>query len=93
MNLRPPAITWIVFTAILAIAVLPPAGACTRSLYVGDEDTVITGRNMDWEEDLASNLYIFPAGMKRDGASGGEFDHLDIEIWQRCRRRIRGGHN
>ena len=47
MNLRPPAITWIVFTAILAIPVLPLAGACTRSLYVGDENTVITGRNMD----------------------------------------------
>ena len=31
---------------------------------------MITGRNMDWEEDLASNLYIFPAGMKRNGASG-----------------------
>jgi choloylglycine hydrolase len=37
---------------------------------VGDENTVITGRNMDWKEDLASNLYVFPAGMKRDGVSG-----------------------
>ena len=70
MNLRLWAILWIVFPAILAIAVLPPAGACTRSLYVGDENTVITGRNMDWKEDLVSNLYIFPAGMRRDGASG-----------------------
>ena len=70
MNLRPWAITWIVFAAILAIPALPPASACTRSLYVGDDGTVITGRNMDWKEDLASNLYIFPAGMKRDGASG-----------------------
>jgi penicillin V acylase-like amidase (Ntn superfamily) len=25
---------------------------------------------MDWKEDMASNLWIFPAGMKRDGASG-----------------------
>ncbi len=70
MNLRLWVISWIVFPATLAIAVLPPAGACTRSLYVGDENTVITGRNMDWKEDLGSNLYIFPAGMKRDGASG-----------------------
>ena len=68
MNLRLWAISWIV--SIMAIATLPPAGACTRSLYVGDDGTVITGRNMDWKEDLASNLYIFPAGMKRDGASG-----------------------
>ena len=69
MNLRLWAISWIVFS-IMAIATLPSAGACTRSLYVGDDGTVITGRNMDWKEDLASDLYIFPAGMKRDGASG-----------------------
>ena len=55
---------------ILAIAASPPVTACTRSLYVGDDGTAITGRNMDWKEDMGSNLWIFPAGMKRDGASG-----------------------
>ncbi len=54
----------------LAIAASPPVTACTRSLYVGEDGTAITGRNMDWEEDMGSNLWIFPAGMKRDGASG-----------------------
>ncbi len=44
--------------------------ACTRTLYVGDDGTVITGRNMDWKEDMASNLWIFPAGMQRAGAAG-----------------------
>ncbi|MCS0497489.1 linear amide C-N hydrolase [Ancylobacter sp. MQZ15Z-1] len=43
---------------------------CTRTLYVGTEDLVITGRNMDWKEDMYSNLWVFPAGMKRDGAAG-----------------------
>lgn len=47
-----------------------PASACTRALYVGDDQTVITGRNMDWKEDMASNLWVFPAGMERDGAAG-----------------------
>ncbi len=56
--------------ATLFASSLTPAAACTRTLYVGDDDTVITGRNMDWAEDMASNLWIFPAGMKRDGASG-----------------------
>ena len=63
-------VTRAVISAILAVAALPAANACTRSLYVGDDGTVITGRNMDWKEDMASNLWIFPAGMKRDGASG-----------------------
>ena len=55
---------------ILTAFALHRADACTRSLYVGDDNTVITGRNMDWKEDMASNLWIFPAGMKRDGVSG-----------------------
>jgi len=61
--------------AALAVALLAPpaiggALACTRALYVGAEDTVITGRTMDWMEDMGSNLWAFPAGMKRDGAAG-----------------------
>ncbi len=47
-----------------------PAAACTRTLYVGADNLVITGRNMDWKEDMASNLWIFPAGIARDGAAG-----------------------
>ena len=31
---------------------------------------MITGRNMDWQEDMSSNLWVFPAGIKRDGAAG-----------------------
>ena len=59
----------------VAIAVIPafnPAFACTRTLYVGADNTVLTGRNMDWSEDMASNLWVFPAGMKRDGAAGSK---------------------
>jgi penicillin V acylase-like amidase (Ntn superfamily) len=62
--------------AVLAVVSIAPiaetAIACTRTLYVGDDNTVITGRNMDWMEDLASNLWVFPAGMKRDGAAGAQ---------------------
>lgn len=43
---------------------------CTRVTYIDDNKTVITGRNMDWGEDMGSNLWIFPAGMSRSGAGG-----------------------
>jgi len=47
------------------------AEACTRVLHVSkDLKHVVTGRNMDWFEDLQSNLWLFPRGMKRDGAAG-----------------------
>ncbi len=43
---------------------------CTRALYVGADGTVVTGRSMDWKEDLRTNLWVFPRGMQRDGAAG-----------------------
>ena len=60
----------IMLAALLASSSIASAFACTRTLYVADDKTVITGRNMDWQEDMKSNLYLFPAGMERDGASG-----------------------
>ena len=27
--------------------------ACTRATYIGPDNTVITGRTMDWKEDLS----------------------------------------
>jgi penicillin V acylase-like amidase (Ntn superfamily) len=57
-------------TAVSAAPLAHTATACTRTLYVGADNTVITGRNMDWKEDMASNLWVFPQGIKRDGAAG-----------------------
>jgi len=47
-----------------------PAAACTRVLYVAKDGTVVTGRSMDWGEDLKSNMWVLPRGMKRDGMGG-----------------------
>lgn len=47
-----------------------PLAACTRALYTGTDNLVLTGRSMDWHEDMGSNLWVFPRGMKRDGAAG-----------------------
>jgi len=44
--------------------------ACTRALYVAEDGTVIVGRSMDWGEDMKSNMWILPRGMKRDGRGG-----------------------
>jgi len=54
----------------LATSSLTPAAACTRAVYIGSDDTVITGRSMDWLEDMHTRLWAFPRGMKRDGAAG-----------------------
>ncbi len=51
------------------IASAPPE-ACTRALYVAKDGTVIVGRSMDWGEDMMSNMWVLPRGMKRDGRGG-----------------------
>jgi penicillin V acylase-like amidase (Ntn superfamily) len=43
---------------------------CTRAVYLGPNNTVITARSMDWVTDMRSNLWAFPCGMRRDGAAG-----------------------
>ncbi len=44
--------------------------ACTRVIYHGPNDTYLTGRTMDFKDPIVSNLWIFPRGMKRNGAAG-----------------------
>ncbi|QOR70310.1 linear amide C-N hydrolase [Ruania alkalisoli] len=43
---------------------------CTRVVYLGEGDRIITARSMDWNVDLGTNIWLFPRGMKRDGAAG-----------------------
>lgn len=46
------------------------SSACTRVVYLGPEDRVLTGRSMDWKLPMVSNMWAFPRGMERDGAAG-----------------------
>ncbi|MEZ4688986.1 MAG: linear amide C-N hydrolase [Ignavibacteria bacterium] len=41
--------------------------ACTRVVYQGPGNTIITARSMDWNEDIGTNLWIFPRGMNKSG--------------------------
>ena len=43
------------------------AEACTRVVYKGENNIILTARSMDWKEDTQSNLWIFPRGMERSG--------------------------
>lgn len=53
-----------------ALVAAAPAEACTRATYLGGDNVVVTGRSMDWAEDMRTNLWAFPAGISRDGAAG-----------------------
>lgn len=45
----------------------PEAGACTRVLYEGDGDLYVVGRSLDWKTPIPTNVYIYPAGMAKQG--------------------------
>lgn len=59
----------ILASLLLGISVLsiPLAEACSRFTYTGPENTVVTGRSMDWADNLHSDLWAFPAGISRSG--------------------------
>lgn len=47
-----------------------PTQSCTRVVYQGVDNNVLTARSMDWKDDIMSNIWVFPRGMQRDGAVG-----------------------
>jgi penicillin V acylase-like amidase (Ntn superfamily) len=58
MAQRPPRLLVFALSAVVFVApAIDTSLACTRTVYVGANNTVITGRNMDWMEDMASNLW------------------------------------
>lgn len=61
--------TKIILTVAL-IALSTVGYACTRVVYKGLNNLILTARSMDWKEDIRTNLWIFPRGMERDGVAG-----------------------
>ncbi|MFZ4528603.1 MAG: linear amide C-N hydrolase [Undibacterium curvum] len=56
---------------VLAIALeFTGANACSRFTYTAPDHTVVTGRSMDWVEDIKTDLWAFPAGIKKNGRAG-----------------------
>lgn len=58
------------FLLAFILAAAPFAEACTRAVYLGPEDRILTGRNINWKMPMVSNLWVFPRSMARHGAAG-----------------------
>jgi len=57
-------------TLIVSAFILKDAEACTRVMYKGPNNTILTGRSMDFSIEIPANLWIFPRGMQRNGEVG-----------------------
>lgn len=60
----------ILVTSVLILSISEISSACTRVVYQGPNNYIITARSMDWEDEIPANLWIFPAGMERNGEAG-----------------------
>ena len=49
---------------------LESAVACTRIMFSGPGNIVVTGRSMDWVEDQKANLWALPRGASYTGSAG-----------------------
>ncbi len=55
--------------AALAVAAGQHAEACSRILYVGNDNLRIVGRSLDWKTPIPTNIYVYPRGMEKMGNS------------------------
>ncbi|QKH34197.1 linear amide C-N hydrolase [Achromobacter pestifer] len=55
---------------LTALSAPSAAWACTRVVFHGANDQVVTARSMDWKNDITSNLWVLPRGMARSGEAG-----------------------
>ncbi len=68
--MRQLSISCLLLVTMTLLVSIRDATACTRAVYFGKDGQIVTGRSMDWVEDMQTNLWAFPRGMKRDGGLG-----------------------
>lgn len=62
--------TILMLSALITFTAAPSADACTRAVYKGQDNLILTARSMDWRDDIPVNLWLFPRGMQRTGEVG-----------------------
>lgn len=60
----------VLLTILSTFAISSKTEACTRVVYKGPNNTVVTARSMDFTLEIPANLWIFPRGIERSGNTG-----------------------
>ncbi|MDN3673645.1 linear amide C-N hydrolase [Flavobacterium branchiarum] len=63
-------LTAIVLILFILLTTANKIYACTRVVYKGPNNTVLTARSMDFSIPIPSNLWLFPRGIEHDGSTG-----------------------
>lgn len=57
--------------ALMAGMLAENADACTRVTYHGNDSIFVVARSLDWKTPIPTNIYVYPAGMAKQGAPDG----------------------
>ncbi len=62
-----------VVALITLVATNLPSDACSRVVFLGDSITnyVMVGRTLDWRTPILTNIYVYPAGIKKQSMPSG----------------------
>ncbi len=78
---------WIIVLCFI-LGVNLESNSCTRVVYKGPNNTILTGRTMDFSIEIPANQWIFPRGMKRNGEVGknsiewvSKYGSIGISTW------------
>lgn len=81
-------ITIFFLMVVLALGHTGVSNACTRVVYKGPNNKIITGRTMDFSMEIPANLWLFPRGMKRNGEVGknslewvSKYGSIGVSTW------------
>lgn len=82
-------ISSLLLAASLTFAItIQQAEACTRVMYKGPDQTILTGRSMDFSMPIPANLWVFPRGIERQGEVGAnsvrwtaKYGSLAVSSW------------
>ena len=90
--MKPGFLTRSVIAAVTALALsataLQPVAACTRAVFIGGDGMVVTGRSMDWKEDMYSNMWAFPRRHREGRRRRPQVDQVGREVRQHRRLRL-----
>lgn len=57
--------------SLFAMFVRSEANACSRVVYIGDNDIILTGRTLDWRTPIPTNIYVYPQGIQKTSMPSG----------------------
>lgn len=61
--------TTIVTTVIVLLLFVVNSGyPCSRVLFKGEDEMVMTARTMDWDENMEAQMWVYPRGLERGGS-------------------------